>query len=372
MGRIVIIGLGPGSPRRLNVEGRLALLRGQPLFLQTARHPVARWLHKRKVSYHLIKSLGRRTHGAIVRQLAALARHHGAVYLAVPGYLLSGRALAQRLLRAAPGHGLKIKIISGIGPPVDGYSLDDLDEIMTRLRSRDGCPWDRKQTHHSLREYLIEEAYEVVEAIERGNDKLLREELGDLLLQVVFHSRIAQEEGRFDLNSVINEIAAKLVRRHPHVFGAKGAANISQAMTRWEEVKRREKGKRTLHEGLPALLGAHKLQLRAASAGFDWPQIDGALEKLKEEVAELEDAYSEAIPGKIEEEFGDLLFAAVNVARFLDVNPEMALGKALRKFASRFDHVLSRAAQGGKPVGSYTLEQLDRWWEEAKSKGKKS
>lgn len=252
------------------------------------------------------------------------------------------------------------------------YSLEDLEAIMARLRSPKGCPWDRKQTHYSLREYLIEEAYEVVAAIEHGDDDLLKEELGDLLLQVVFHSSIAREEDRFDLNEVISAISTKLIRRHPHVFGAGGAANISQAMTRWEEVKSCEKGQQTVQEGLPSLLGALKLQARAAAVGFDWPTINGALEKLKEEVDELEDAYREGISGKIEEEFGDFLFAAVNVARFLGVNPEMALGKALRKFADRFEYVVARAAGEGKPVNGYTLEQLDRWWEEAKIKGKNS
>lgn len=259
-------------------------------------------------------------------------------------------------------------------PPAGGYNLGDLLSIMSRLRSADGCPWDKQQTHHSLRQYLVEEVYEVIAAIDQEDDLSLEEELGDLLLQVIFHCSIAEEEGRFGLNSVIHGLCMKLVRRHPHVFGEQSVQSVSQVKNIWEQVKREEKGHlpgfRIPDSGLPALLGAYKVQKRAAEMGFDWPSIEGAWDKLREETAELKDAYQQGLSGKIEEEFGDLLFAAVNVARFMKVNPEMAMGKALRKFAARYQYILDQADKEGKPVSDYTLEELDQWWEEAKDKGK--
>lgn len=260
-------------------------------------------------------------------------------------------------------------------PPAVDYGFDDLVEIMARLRSKGGCPWDREQTHRSLRQYLVEEAYEVVAAIDRNDDLALQEELGDLLLQIVFHSQIAREEGRFTLQQVIDGIAAKLVRRHPHVFGSENITGVPQVLDRWEQIKGKEKGidspyQITVDPALPALLRAFKIQKRAADLGFDWPTADGALAKLNEEALELADAYRDGLPGKIEEEYGDYLFAAVNVARFLRVNPEMALGKAIRKFLSRFHYIVEQMEQKGKPFLDYSLEELDQWWEEAKSKGK--
>ncbi len=259
-------------------------------------------------------------------------------------------------------------------PPSNDYTLGDLNSIMSRLRSADGCPWDKQQTHQSLRQYLMEEAYEVIAAIDQENDISLEEELGDVLLQVIFHCSIAEAEGRFTISSVIDGICKKLLRRHPHVFGGQSAQSITEVMNLWEQIKREEKGHlpgfRVPDAGLPALLGASKIQKRAAEMGFDWPSIEGAWDKLREETAELKDAYQQGLSDKIEEEFGDLLFAAVNVARFLKVNPEMALGKALRKFTSRFQYILEQVDKKSKPITDYTLEELDHWWEEAKDKGK--
>jgi tetrapyrrole methylase family protein/MazG family protein len=217
----------------------------------------------------------------------------------------------------------------------------------------------------------VEEAYEVVAAIEKNDDASLKEELGDVLLQVVFHSQIAREEGRFTLEQVIEGIAAKLVRRHPHVFGSENITGVSQVLDRWEQIKGKEKGIGSPHcisvdPALPALLRAFKIQKRAANLGFDWPAVDGALSKLTEEASEIVDAYQHGFPGKIEEEYGDYLFAAVNVARFLRVNPEMALGKAIRKFLKRFRYIADQVERSGKSFQDYSLEELDRWWEEAK------
>lgn len=261
-------------------------------------------------------------------------------------------------------------------PPYQPGNIGALLQVMARLRSENGCPWDSKQNHLSLRQYLVEEAYEVVSAIESGDDSLLCEELGDLLLQVIFHCQIAREENRFDFGAVVDSIIAKLVRRHPHVFGSKKAANASEVKTLWEQIKsderKEEKGRVSLavDQALPALLKAYKLQKRAAEVGFDWPYLEGPLEKAREELGELEEALLVADQASIEEELGDYLFTLVNIARFLKVNPEMALGKSINKFIKRFSYVLAEVEKTGRPVNDFSLDELDRWWEEAKNSRK--
>ncbi|HHW74381.1 MAG TPA: nucleoside triphosphate pyrophosphohydrolase [Firmicutes bacterium] len=377
MGEIVIIGLGPGDPRHLTVAARAALLRRQgDLYFKTGDHPVARYCRERGAAISFLDRLtgapatageAARAAGRIL--LTALKRQRRVSY-AIPGNPLEGSDETVQYLRfRAPRQGHRIRIIPGVGggtPP-----LRKLERIMTLLRSARGCPWDRRQTHLSLRGCLIEEAYEVIAAIERDDPAALEEELGDLLLQVVFHSEIAREAGRFDLERVIEGISAKLIRRHPHVFGGSRASSTGQAVDRWERVKEREKspgapGALRIDPGLPSLLGAYKVQQRAAALGFDWPSLEGAVAKVREEAAELKDAYRSGVAGKIEEEFGDYLFAAVNVARFLKINPELALGKALRKFMDRFAYIAEKVAVSRRPFSSYSLEELDRWWEEAK------
>lgn len=376
MGIIVIIGLGPGKPRHLTVAAKRALRRGEPLYFQSGEHPVARYCMKRGVRFHSLDRYATAPR-IIGRILLSAAARQSRIRYAVPGNPLDGNLAVKYLLRRAPACGHRIKIIPGVSlsPLGVNAALRDLEKIMTVLRSPRGCPWDRNQTHCSLRGCLIEEAYEVVAAIERDDDAALKEELGDLLLQVLFHSEIAREEGRFDLDAVIEGITAKLIRRHPHVFGTGRETSPAGAIVRWEQVKELEKGagaasRIQVDPALPALLRAYKIQKRAASFGFDWPSLEGAVEKLKEEAAELKDAYRQGVPGRIEEEYGDFLFAAVNVARFLKLNPEMALGKALRKFLARFAYVSARVAGTNRPFSSFSLDQLDRWWEEAKIKGK--
>ncbi len=261
-------------------------------------------------------------------------------------------------------------------PPSQHCSIGDLKEIMSKLRSENGCPWDKKQTHHSLRQYLIEEAYETVAAIDDGDDIALQEELGDVLLQVVFHSQIAREENRFNFDQVVESIAEKLNRRHPHVFGTDKADNAAQVKVLWEQIKSDERNSQepstaiSIDHALPALLKAYKMQKRAADAGFDWPCIQGPLEKAREELAELEEAFESNNKKAIEEELGDYLFTIVNIARFLEVNPELALGKTISKFVDRFGYVMQKAEQSGRPVSSFSLEKLDQWWEEAKKNRK--
>jgi tetrapyrrole methylase family protein/MazG family protein len=257
-------------------------------------------------------------------------------------------------------------------PPFKRAGLGELVEIMARLRAPDGCPWDRKQTHQSLRQYVVEEAYEVVAAIESGSDAMLIEELGDLLLQVIFHSQIAREENRFDYFSVTEAITTKLIRRHPHVFSTGQAADADDVKVLWEQIKAEERNETkhraavSVDHGLPALLKAYKLQKKAAELGFDWPDVKGPLEKAREELAELEEACYAKDRLSIEEELGDYLFTVVNIARFLKVDPELALGKTIAKFIERFGYVLDQVENSGRPVADFTLEELDNWWNEAK------
>lgn len=267
-----------------------------------------------------------------------------------------------------PGQGLKRSCSHN-------YGIGELLQVMADLRAAGGCPWDRKQNHHSLRQYLVEEAYEVVAAIDQGDDEALVEELGDVLLQVVFHSRIAEEERRFDFDRVVKAITAKLIRRHPHVFSKGEAADASEVRVMWEEIKRNEKMERgedkagqsyQVDHSLPALLRSYKLQKKAAAVGFDWPCVQGPLEKIKEELAELIEAKESGNLAAVEEELGDFIFSVVNVARFLKVNPEVALGKANNKFSERFSYVAQQAENRGRSAADYSLEILDKWWEEAK------
>ncbi|NLZ28992.1 MAG: nucleoside triphosphate pyrophosphohydrolase [Firmicutes bacterium] len=251
---------------------------------------------------------------------------------------------------------------------------------MDRLRGKHGCPWDREQTHLSLRPYLVEEAYEVVGAIEKGDMGSLQEELGDLLLQVVFHARIAMGEKHFSFYNIVHTLITKLVRRHPHVFGSQRFFSIREVKKEWDQIKKEERGEKlsgvagTMHidPALPALMQALKIQEKASHVGFDWKSIEGPLEKVKEEQDELVHAYRGGDRDRIEEELGDLLFAMVNVSRFMGVNPELALMAATKKFADRFAGIEEKAKEKGGGVADFDLNQLDCWWKEIKKKTKKA
>ena len=257
-------------------------------------------------------------------------------------------------------------------PPVASRGITDFLRVMRRLRSEDGCPWDREQDHLTLKPYLLEEAYEVLGAINSGSAKDLCEELGDLLLQVVFHCQIASENGTFTFHDAVDGITEKLIRRHPHVFGSAKATTSGDVIKSWQQIKKDEKKERTslftLENYLPALLRAQKLQRQASSAGFDWPDDTGAWDKLDEELNELKDAYNQQDQAKIVEEFGDLLFAAVNVSRFLKVDAEQALAGSTEKFYSRLRYVEQMAEAEGRGISGYSLSKLDEWWEEAKKR----
>src|SRR5580693_4539950 len=262
-----------------------------------------------------------------------------------------------------------------------GEWFEKLVAVQARLRARDGCPWDREQTHESLRTYLIEEAYEVLEALESGNDAKFAEEMGDLLLQIIFHSQIAQEEGRFTVSDVIQEIHDKMIRRHPHVFGETRAKDSAEVLRNWEQIKAEERRSNAgsgapkagaehskeaslldgVSRALPATLEAFQLTRKAARIGFDWEDAGGVIEKMQEETEELKTALKTGDQRKIEEELGDLLFAAVNLARFLKTDPEIALKNANAKFSGRFRIMEKMASDTGRAFKDLPREEMEAY-----------
>ena len=261
-----------------------------------------------------------------------------------------------------------------------GEWFEKLVAVQARLRAPQGCPWDREQTHQSLRTYLLEEAYEVLEALDTGNDAKFAEEMGDLLLQIVFHSQIAREEGRFTVADVVREIHDKMIRRHPHVFGEARARNSAEVLRNWEHIKAEERRMNKEHaerdsqgaaaslldgvsRALPATLEGFQLTRKASRIGFDWEDSAGVIAKMQEERAELETALQGGAQRKIEEEMGDLLFAVVNLARFLHVDPEIALKQANAKFARRFRAMEARARESGREFKNLPREEMEALWD---------
>ena len=254
-----------------------------------------------------------------------------------------------------------------------------LREVIAKLRGPDGCPWDKEQTHESLKKYLIEEAYEVLDAIDEGDEEHLVEELGDVLLQVLLHSQIGEDDSLFDIDDVIKTLTEKMIRRHPHVFGDANADNAESVLTQWEDIKREEKGNKddssklnSLLEGvphsLPSLLRAYKIQKKAAKVGFDWGEEAPMWMKLQEEIAEWLHETREGTKENAVKEFGDVLFAFVNLARFHGIDPEEALRKTNNKFTSRFQYIEKTVHQQGRKIDEQSLEALDALWNEAKTK----
>jgi len=261
-----------------------------------------------------------------------------------------------------------------VPPLVRAGSFESFENTIARLRAPDGCPWDREQTHRTLRANLLEEAYETLAAIDADDPQMLREELGDLLLQVVLQTQIAIDDGEFQMADVIAGINEKLIRRHPHVFGGMKVNGVGDVLANWEKLKEQERAgnpdKKTngilssVPVALPALAQAHTYQSRVARVGFDWPDISGVIAKVREEMAEIDSAETESERAM---EMGDLLFAVVNWARWIDVEPESALREANEKFAKRFAHVEARAKAQGKELSAMTLDEMDALWDEAKS-----
>ena len=253
------------------------------------------------------------------------------------------------------------------------YGFEDLLQIMKMLRAPGGCPWDREQTHKSIRQNFIEETYEVIEAIDTEDRELLKEELGDVLLQVVFHSEMESEVGSFDINDVCDGICKKLIVRHPHIFADVKADTTDEVLSNWDKIKMQTKSQKTqsdamdsVSKSLPSLMRSEKLQKKAAKVGFDWPDVSGALQKVEEETQELKKAIEDGDKKGMEEELGDLLFSVVNVSRFLKVDSEEALYHACDKFTNRFRMVEVLAKERGIAMESAPLSLLDSLWDEVK------
>jgi MazG family protein len=298
----------------------------------------------------------------------------------------SGRAMASRQKNRKKSSKRKTprKRIAARERLAPGAWFEKLVALQKRLRAPNGCPWDREQTHATLRTYLVEETYEVLDALESGDDAKFAEEMGDLLLQIVFHSQIATEEGRFTVADVIREIHEKMVRRHPHVFGAERAKNAEEVLKNWELIKAEERRTKnpqasadakeklppSLLDGvsrtLPALLEGLQLTKKAARVGFDWEDAAGIVEKIGEETAELQHSLKTKDQAKVEEEMGDLLFAAVNLARFLHIDPEIALKKANSKFLARFREMERLAAASGRRFEDVPRGEMESLWDSAK------
>ncbi len=255
------------------------------------------------------------------------------------------------------------------------YGFNDLLEIMAKLRGEGGCPWDREQTHKSLRIYMIEETYEVLEALDAGDKDKFCNELGDLLLQIVFHAQIAKENGDFDIGDVTTEVCRKLISRHPHIFGDVRADTADKVIENWEAIKKKEKKLKSqtgvlkdVPSNLPALMRSYKVQQKAAQVGFDWDNIEDAFSKVDEEIRELRDVYKSNNVERITDELGDAFFALVNVSRFLKIQPELALNGTIGKFIRRFEYIEQQSTKAGKKLEDMSLAEMDELWNEAKQK----
>jgi len=253
--------------------------------------------------------------------------------------------------------------------------FNNLLKIMSKLRGKKGCPWDKEQTRESLKPFIIEEAYEVIEAIDEKSPEKLKEELGDLLLQVVFHAQLAKEKKEFDMEDILTTLEEKLIRRHPHVFGDVSYEDAKEVLVQWEKIKKEEKANieresmlDSVPKELPALLRAHRLQDKASRVGFDWKHIDDVFAKVEEEIKEFKGAVKDKKADEIEDELGDIFFALVNVARFLEINPEDALRKTISKFISRFRYIEEKAKEAKRELSDMTLEEMDKYWDEAKGR----
>jgi tetrapyrrole methylase family protein/MazG family protein len=256
---------------------------------------------------------------------------------------------------------------------LEAYQLSDLMDIMQKLRGENGCPWDKQQTHQSLKKYLIEECYEAIDALEQNDPQKIAEELGDVLLQIVFHAQLGAEAGTFCMDDVLRAVCEKLISRHPHVFADKHVKDAQEVAVNWSAIKQKEHGIEShtdnlyaVPASLPALMRAQKVQKRAAQAGMDFADIKGAYDKLAEEIQELWDVKDSEDPSKPEEELGDVLFSVVNVARFLDVDCEQALSNSTQKFIRRFAYVEEQAAAKKQKMEQLSFEELDMMWKDSK------
>jgi len=387
-----IVGLGPGDPGLLTLGSLDALRAAERVVLLAVPADLAAYLETHGA---VAERIGGERAALIVRgapdEVAAFAREldDHATAVGVPGNPLSDFPGLPPLLRALEERGARVELVPGVPhatlsaamnlplvplPPGSAHhSFDDLVEIMARLRS--GCPWDREQTHATLVPYLIEETYEVVEAIEQNDGAALCDELGDLLLQIVFHAQIGTETGAFTVADVVDALSNKMIRRHPHVFADAVIEDVDAQWKSWEQLKPKEKAgqaRASRLDGIPKHLGAlqrgQRMQEKAARVGFDWPNVSGVLDKLHEELTELAEARREKQgDARVREELGDVFFTLVNLSRALGVDAEGAVRDANEKFHARFAFMERRAAETGKTLNDLTLEELEELWQQAKT-----
>ena len=389
MPTLSIVGLGPSDAALLTLGSLERLERAQRVVVCSTPPSLVEHLKSRGVKIEtapfdaaaLLRGVGDAVSAAASYAAA------GDAAIGVPGHPLIDFPGLPHLLRELAQRGVEVDIVPGVPrsalsaaasapllplPPVAiHHTWEELVEIMTRLRAC--CPWDREQTHESLLPYLVEEAHEVVEAVDERDPKKLYEELGDLLLQIVFHSQIAAERGQFTVADVIDALANKMIRRHPHVFGDASISTSQEQMRSWELIKTQEaaiKHRESLLDGipksLPSLLGSQRIQEKAATVGFDWPRAEGVVDKLDEEVRELHVALDSGETAHIREELGDVLFTIVNLARRLGVDAEAALRAANAKFRERFASMERMAGGGATALAGRSLEDLDVLWKRAK------
>ncbi|AFK85841.1 MULTISPECIES: nucleoside triphosphate pyrophosphohydrolase [Thermoanaerobacterium] len=485
MGKLTIVGLGPGGFEHMTIETIDKMKNADKLYLRTEKHPVVKYLRDMGLSFETFDKIYEKAstfeevYDNITREIIEIAEKCGNVVYAVPGNPLVAEKTVEYLLKFLndnddikvevvpamsfvdvvvnelkidPIYGLKIidglsldsikpdkrcnnlvtqvynrrvasevklklmdiygdeflvTVVKSAGvkgeqrietmplykidmvdwidyltsifiPPVKGifkarYDIDDLLDIMAKLRGENGCPWDKEQDHSTLKRYLIEECYEVIDAIEKDSDEGLLEELGDVLLQVVFHSQIADERKAFDFHDVCDAECKKMIYRHPHVFGVEEIATSADVLKRWDEIKKDEKGfkshtneLKSVPRSMPALIRGYKVQEKAAKVGFDWDNVDDAMAKVYEELNEFKEVYKGKDENDKVEELGDLIFAVVNVARFLKIDPEIAVHKTIEKFIQRFNYIEDAAEKSGHKLEDMTLSEMDSLWNEAK------
>lgn len=391
MGLIRIVGLGPGDPDLLTLGAREAIRRAGHAVTVLAPPELVRFLEADGVIvlHEQIAEPSLFLRGSNKEIASFVAGLDGAdLALGIVGNALSDFAGLPILLRALENRGLRVEIVPGMPratlaaaiempllalPPGSAHhSWGDLVEIMARLRR--SCPWDREQTHQSLLPYLVEEAYEVVEAVEAHDDEDLCEELGDLLLQVVFHAQLATERGKFTVADVIDNLSNKMIRRHPHVFGDRHVGSVAEVWQNWEQLKALEptgRKRASRLDGIPKALGAlqraQRMQEKAARIGFDWPDVTGIEAKLEEELRELDAVRRDGDKLQVRDEIGDVLFTLVNLARALGGDAEGALRAANEKFYRRFAFMERRAESDGRDLADLSLDELEELWQLAKS-----
>lgn len=373
---LTLIGLGKGESRGGLSLGAWEALQSAPgsRFTRRRGHPALLWLESAEGGIAFDAAFDALTDADAAGRVLEAARTGDVVY-AVPGHPQMGDPSALIVAESARRENIPLRVFAPAPPPAESAAdFDALAAVMARLRDPlHGCPWDLEQTPQTLRRYVIEEAYEVVEAIDGGDPRKLAEELGDLLLQVVFHAQLAREAGQFTLADVTRSIVEKLIRRHPHVFGDLSVTGADEVLANWQAIKRAEPGyedRTSILDGippaLPALMRALEVSKRVVKVGFEWPTVSEVLDKVEEEIRELRTEIALGETARAGDELGDLLFTLVNVARRLQVDPEDALRRMTRRFAARFRHIEVHAAHSGRAVSEMTLEEMEAVWQAAK------